>query len=187
LVKLLFQLRPKFIAEVFAVLFSLAYTLLYLNEFPICYVFGFLGSLLLSWVYVKEKLYAEVVLQWLYAGMAVYGYLQPAYWMPQGKNEFNHWMLISLGALTTIILGLVLKKHSQSPLPYADSFVAIFAILGTWLMVNYVNECWIYLFAINLISLFISIHQNFFYMAAMYSLYLALCIDGYFSLRLFVI
>lgn len=172
--------------EILAVVSSLLYTILYINEQKICYVFGFVGALFLIWIYTKTKLLAEAGLQVAYAIMAIYGYIQPMGWELQDKNEFNHLQLISLGASTTLLLGIILKKRSQSPLPYADSFVAIFAVIGTWLMVNYVRECWVYLFAINLISLFISIHQKFYYMGAMYSFYLALCIDGYFSLRFFV-
>lgn len=184
LVKLIFKIRLRLIAEISAVLFSLAYTLLYLNEFPICYVFGFLGSLLLSWVYVKERLYAEVVLQWVYAGMAIYGGLHPSGWQQNIPMQFNHVLLISGGVLMVFVLGNFLRYYSDSDNVWTDSFVAISAIIGTWLMVNYSNDCWLYLFASNVVALFLCMKKGLVSASILYIVYLLFSIDGYWNLQI---
>ena len=172
------------IAEVFAVVFSLAYTLLYLIEFPVCYVFGFLGSVLLSWVYVTQKLYAEVGLQLLYAAMAIYGGLHPSGWQQNTQVQFDHVPLISGGALMIFLLGSLLKYYSNSLNVWTDSFAAITAIIGTWLMVNYSDDCWLYLFASNLVALSLCMKKSLVSASFMYVVYLFFSIDGYWNLQL---
>ena len=61
--------------EALAVVFSLAYTWMYLKgELPEGYIFAGLGAGLFAFLCWTRKIYAESALQFFYIGMAVYGY-----------------------------------------------------------------------------------------------------------------
>lgn len=68
------SLQTKLI-EALAVVFSLAYTWMYLKgELPEGYILAGLGAGLFAFLCWKRKIYAESALQFFYIGMAVYGY-----------------------------------------------------------------------------------------------------------------
>lgn len=172
--------------EILAVVLNLLYTLFYLNGNPICYVFGVLGPLSLIWLCYINRLYAEPLLQLVYIGMAVYGYFHATEsWTVTSRPLETHIWLVFTGILLSVTGGFLLSKFTKAKLPYPDSVVTVFAIIGTWLMVNYVHESWLYLMAINLLSVVIYALRKLYIGAAMYLLYLVMSVDGYFRFNWF--
>lgn len=170
--------------ELVAVVFSLAYTILYLTEYRICYLFGFIGSLLLAFVYLREKLFAEFGLQCVYVGLAIYGAYHPLDWHQPNPSQWNHFLIVSIGIFMVIVLGILLRRLNTSGYVWADSFVAVSAIIGTWLMVTYSEACWLYLLASNCIALLICVMKKLFSTSFLYLVYVLLSIDGYWDLQI---
>lgn len=174
------------ILEVFAVVFNLLYTFLYLNSNVWCYLFGIIGPLLFVLLCYRKKLYAEPVLQLFYVGFAIYGWLN---WGGEWRTE--HWSLVKHfpyiigGLFITAIAGYYLRNKTDAKFPYLDSFVTVFGIVGTWIMVNYVHENWLYFILINALSIFIYYRRKMFLGTLMFVLYFIMACDGYFVLGFF--
>lgn len=174
------------ILEVLAVVLNLLFTILYLNSNPWCYLFGILGPLMFILLCYRNKLYAEPVLQLFYIAFAVYG------WMNQGEYwNIVHWPLeihilyVLTGIVVAIAAGYFLKSRTDAQLPWLDSVVTVFGIIGTWMMVNYVHENWLYFIAINAVSIYIYKKRSLYFGMALFVFYLLMSIDGYFELKIF--
>ncbi len=168
--------------EFFAVIFNLLFTFLYLKGNASCYVFGVLGPLMFIYLCYSKKLYAETFLQVFYIAMAIYGYFNlGAEWRVEHWPIQKHIPYIIGGFLTTLAIAFYLKKKTDASLPLPDTFTTVFAVIGTWLMMNYVHENWLYFIAINVVSLFIYPMRGMWLSSLMFAIYLLMAIDGYFE------
>lgn len=174
------------ILEIAAVVLNLLYTILYLNGNSWCYLFGILGPCALIILCWRNKLYAEPLLQLFYIAFAIYGWLHVA-----DSWTIIHWPLIKhipfifVGCGIAVIAGYILKKRTDAKLPYLDSVVTVFGIIGTWIMVNYIHENWLYFIAINAVSIYIYTKRKLYFGALMFLIYFMMAIDGYFELKIF--
>ncbi len=175
------KVQPLQILELFAVVFNLLFTLLYQDQNWWCFVFGIIGPALLAMVLYKKSLFAETFLQFIYIGLAIYGWLHiSGTWQIISISLKEHTMLIASGFLVTLLCGFLLKKYSTAQLPYIDSFTTVFAIVATALMMIPVHEAWLYFIAINSVSIFMYMQRKLFIGAIMFAVYLLLSIKGYF-------
>lgn len=169
-----------------AVLASLLYTWLYLIGNSWCFTFGLLSPLLFFIINREQKLYADMTLQVYYFAVTIYG------WMHWGGSwEKAHWqwsthlLFILSGLISTVFAARWLQKRTDATRPYLDSFITVFAIIGTWMMMNFVHENWLYFIVVNLLSIYLYFNRRLYWSAAMFLLYLAMSIDGYFELHIF--
>ena len=180
-------ITPNRLLELLAVIFNLLFTVLYLNGTAWCYLFGILGPLFLLVLCLRSKLYAEPVLQLFYIGFAVYGFLhQEAGVWSVIHHDFKFHLPYILGSLIlSLIGGYFLTKYTEAKLPYLDSVVTVYAMTGTWFLVNNIHESWLYFIGVNAVSVVIYLRRSLFIGAAMFALYLLMSLDGFFELKIF--
>lgn len=147
---------------------------------------GVLGPLLLLLLSWREKLYAEPVLQVVYMISAVVGW----YNVQNGWDQWHiatgtHVWLFLLSVSLAAVWGFVLQRYTSANFPKLDALVASWGMLATWLMMYQVHACWLYLIAVNVLSLFIYWKRRLYVAACMFILYLVMAVDGYFGLRWF--
>jgi nicotinamide mononucleotide transporter len=143
---------------------------------PLLFVF-------LTW---HKKIYADTFLQLFYIVMAVYGYLHwGGEWKKIHWSATTHLYLILSGIALTIISGYWLRHKTDAAMPYLDSFITVFAIVATWLMMNFVHENWLYFMVINATSLALYVNRRLYIGAIMFAVYLLMSVDGYFELNIF--
>lgn len=172
--------------EVLAVVLNLLFTFFYLRFNPVCYLFGIAGPIAFIYLCAVKKLYAEIVLQIVYIGLALYGWLTLGQsWPSDSWNANTHLLFIGGGVAATFISGNVLKKYTNAQLPFLDSTTTVFGIIAAWAMVNYVHENWLYFIAINMLSIILYSKRKMYLGSAMFTLYLVMAIDGYFQLHWF--
>lgn len=143
------------VLEILAILFGLFYTVLYIKEIKICFLFAVLGASIYTFLCLKKQIFAEAFLQFSYIPMAIYGWYN---WGEFGVGTYSlsqHLAVLLVSVLAVIFLSFYLKKKTQSKSPFLDSFTTIFSLSGAWLMVNFINEMWLYLIAINTVSMFL--------------------------------
>lgn len=179
-------LKTNFILEIIAVISSALYTILYIKEKEYCFLFALIGATLFTYLCYKKKIFAESFLQAFYVLMAIYGWLN---WGVEFKeNTYSvelNLILLGCTTISMLIIGGLLKNKSSSKLPYLDSFTTIFSLTGTWLMVNFIHENWLYWMGVNTVSIFLYYKRGLKLSALLYLFYLYLAICGYFRLPLF--
>ena len=176
----------KHVLEWSAVISNLLFTLFYLNESEWAFPMGVLGPLLLLVLSWREKLYAEPVLQIVYMASAIVGWLNVQGGWSKWQIELEvHLFLFTLSVGIAIAWGSCLKRFTSANFPYLDALVASWGMLATWLMMYHVHECWLYLLAVNVLSIFIYFRRRLNVAACMFVLYFLMSIDGFFELHFF--
>lgn len=132
-----------------------------------------------------EKLYSDVLLHCVYLGLTAYG------WSNWGtKDELKvirlahfwpYWVVIVLTILSS--LGTFLAICTDAAFPYLDSFVAGMSILACYLMSRKALECWLIYVVSDVVAISIYAVKGLDLTAALYLLYLVLCVKGYRSWR----
>lgn len=128
----------------------------------------------------RAHLYSDVLLHVVYLGLTIYGWLM---W-GQTKDElkvtsespgFWSWWLVAAG---TLAMGNIFSQ-TDAAYPYLDSFVASMSILANWLMSRKVLQCWLVYIVSDIVAISIYAAKGLDLTAALYLLYLILCIKGY--------
>jgi nicotinamide mononucleotide transporter len=172
--------------EALAVAANLLFTFLYLRENDWCYFFGIIGPAGFLILCYNRQLYAEIALHLLYIALAIYGWLHlDNQWTKREWSEITHLLLILAGLPVALLGGHLLARLTDARFPYTDSLVTVTGIIGTWAMVNYVHENWLYFIVVNSVSVFLCLSRTLYLGSAMYLLYLLMALDGYFSLHWF--
>lgn len=176
------QISTDHALEIAAVCFSIAFTLLYLrNVIPQCYVAALLGSVLFTLLCWRKRIFAESALHVFYAGMAVYGFFATeADWQVSSRPLSDHLAWLFAGALGTLCVGYLLSRNPLARTPYLDAFTSVFSLIATWLMISYVHENWLYWMVIDSAAIALYAKRGLYLSAALFVLYLAMALDGYF-------
>lgn len=176
----------KKITEILAVVCNLLYTFFYLRQNPVCFVFGLISPVLFLLITLRVKLYADVLLQIFYFLITLYGIWQwGGEWKKNHISTEAHLVYIISGLIATAALDYFLKKRTAAQMPFADSFATIFAMIGTWLMMNFVHENWLYFIVINLVCIYLFAGRKLYWSAGMFVIYFLMAIDGYWQLGWF--
>lgn len=165
-----------------AVVFSLGYTWLYLKGLlPLAYLPAAAAGVLFAVLCYRKKLYAEVALHLFYIGMAAYGALGIDGFAAREITLQAHFIWLVVGSIGTLSVAAYLRSKTDARLPFLDAFTTVFALIATWLMVNYVHENWLYWIIIDGVAIFLYAFRRMYLGALLYVVYLFMAIDGYFE------
>lgn len=179
------QNKQFFVLEVLAVVFGLLYTVLYIKEVKLCFVFAILGAGIYAYLSYKKKIFAESFLQLFYIPMAIYGWF---HWGEYGLNSYElptHLTLLLSTIAVMLTLAFILKRYTESKSPFLDSFTTIFSLTATWLMVNFINEMWLYFIAINAVSMLLYFQRGLKLSVLLYAFYTYVSLAMWFGWGLF--
>jgi nicotinamide mononucleotide transporter len=175
-------LRPEKLAEIVAVVFSFLYTYLYIKGNPWCWAFALVGSAIFMILCYQKKLLAESALQLFYVAMAVYGYVTMSdTWQTNSWGWGHHLILIALGTVMMFGMAAALKRFTDAQMPLEDSFTTAFALVATWVMVNYVHENYLYWIVIDAVSVHLYWKRELYFGSALYFVYTLMVTAGYFG------
>ena len=169
--------------EASAVISNLAFTWLYINGSLWSYALGILGPALLLVLCLRERLYAEPLLQIVYLLMTIYGWVhaQASPWIAE-----TAWHIVAIPTcLIAAYIAYRLLKRTEARYPFQDSLITSFGIFATWLMMNQdPSWAWYFLF-INALSAWIYFRRNLYMGSAMYILYFVMALDQVAHLSIF--
>ncbi len=168
--------------EWFAVISSIAYTVLLTYQIVWCWLFAFLAAIAFIYLCYVKKIYAEFVLQIFYLLMALYGYFNWDISLFEDLQSLGWELnlgLVSIGFLLSIASGYSLKKYSDAELPWLDSFTTVFSIIATALMVSLLPENWLYWIVIDTVSIYLYMQRGLKLTAILFVVYTFLAINGY--------
>lgn len=177
-------LRP--LLEWSAVITNLLFTIFYINESVWAFPLGIMGPVFLLALSLREKLYAEPVLQLVYISSAIVGWVNAQGGWSKWEISFHANMLLLLAStLLAGIWGFCLKRFTSANFPFLDALVSSWGMLATWLMMYQIDTCWLYLMAVNILSIFIFFRRRLYGATCMFVIYFILSIDGYFEMHWF--
>ncbi len=175
----------KHFVEWLAVLFSLAFTYFLGEEQRWSWFFGFAASSLYFFLVWKKGLLAEAFLHLFYLVMAVMGWMnwgaESGILLQEALELSVHLKLIAFGLAITFLSGFLLKSKTQAKTPYVDAFTTVFSIIGSFLMVGYFRENWLYWIVIDLVSIYLYGMRKMWPTVILFICYTALAINAYYQ------
>ena len=174
--------------EFWAVITSIAYAWLASRNNIWCWLFGIASPVLTMYaLYFYFNLYAEVILQVYYIGMAIYGFYT---WQFGGtkhtEKSIESWQLkkhlsiIAIGLILTFVLGYFLKYYTEAASTYVDSFITVFAVIATYMTAKRLLENWIYWIIIDFVSIFLYADRGGYFFSLLFATYTLIAIYGFY-------
>ncbi len=132
-------------------------------------------------MFAGERLYADVLLHVTYLGLSIYGLLK---WggKPNDLPVTRHLYRIDLWTLVFMIgtLGLAaIMRHIGAAYPIADSIVTCLSLLACYLMSRKVLDSWLVYIVSDIIAIGVYEMKGLHLTAALYLVYIGLCVMGY--------
>lgn len=171
--------------EYVAVFFGIASVLFSRKENILVYPTGIINTVLYTWFcFSWWNLYAEGSLNFYYTIMSIYGWYvwsrkKEGTVLPISFNTKKDWVLSScFFIISWVVLYYVLKNHTNSNVPWADSFASAAAYTGMWQMARKKVENWIWWIVTNLASIPLYFYKHAVFTSIQYLVFLVLAIMG---------
>ena len=159
---------------------------------------GILMSVFYVIIYVTGKFYADAALQVYFIGANVYGLLK---WTASRRHERKEgelkteelkicntpgrlWLplaLVSVGIWMLIFL--VLRTYTDSPVPLGDAFTTALSIVAMWMLSRKYIEQWLLWVVVNMVCVALYFWKGLYPTAILYSVYVVVAVLGYFRWR----
>ena len=147
---------------------------------------GMASVLCFAFVFFDARLYAGALLQLAIVLVGAYGWWSWAR-AKAGRGELpvtrakprEIALGLALGALGTAAGAAVLMRWTDSPAPWPDAAVLVFSLLAMWGQAHRRVECWLVWIAGDLVAIPLYWSRSLPLTAALYVLFLLLCIGGW--------
>ena len=182
-------IRNTSLLEFVAVIFGIASVVFSRMENILVYPTGLINTILYTYFcFSWWGLYAEGSLNFYYTVMSIYGWVL---WSQRNRSTkekkiritrstFREWTsAIVFFAIAWIILFFVLKRYTDSTVPWGDSFASATAYTGMWLMARKKLENWIWWILTNIASIPLYFYKGAAFTSVQYVVFLVLAIMGY--------
>jgi len=148
---------------------------------------GLVNNALFFVLFWRGKLYADALLQLVFAALGVYGWWR---WTQHGAHDGGaparvrttrraEWAaLAALTALATATVAALLARHSDSPAPLWDASVLTLSLAATYGQAQKLVESWYLWIAVDLLSMPLYVSRALYLTALVYAVFLALCVVG---------
>ncbi len=187
------------IIEILTSIIGILYVIFMIQEKYYAYIFSFIGSILLSVVYLNSKIYLQGLINLLYIFISIIGYFS-WYSRKKKKNSYkisslgfkNNFYLIFIFIIISLLFRFILVNflsYSSIETAYLDSFLFIFSLFATYLQYKKIFENWIYWIIINSIYAYLCFNNQLYYIMILAIIYTILSIRGYikWKIKLFII
>ena len=169
-----------------AVAITLLAVYLTTREIVWCWPIGMISVVLYAWVFFRAKLYADMGLQALYFALAAYGWWA---WRHGGRQHDELTVsrtpmrqrvaLFLIGAVVGLTLGRVLSLLTDASLPFMDSMLTSFSIVGQWMQARKLLEAWLVWLAVDVFYVGMFLYKGLYPTAALYAIFLYLAALGF--------
>lgn len=176
--------------ELVAVVLTLLAVFLTARQVIWCWPLAMVSVTLYAVVFFQAKLYADMGLQALYFGLAIYGWWA---WLRGGEDHGElhvtlasngtRVVLVVIGAVAGVLLGLTLSRHTDASLPFMDSVLTSFSIVGQWMQTRKLLEAWLVWLGVDVFYVGMFIFKGLYPTAALYAVFLILAVMGFLSWR----
>ncbi|MEP6989341.1 MAG: nicotinamide riboside transporter PnuC [bacterium] len=141
-------------------------------------------------VFYQAKLYADMGLQVIYAGLSIYGWYE---WLYGGAGHTTLHVTRTgprLGTILTVIalagagaLGVLLRGATDAALPFMDSFLSSTSLVAQWMMTKKKLENWLVWIAVDVLYVGMFVFKHLYVTAVLYVVFLVLAVRGFIDWR----
>lgn len=154
---------------------------------PFAWPLAMLSSLMYALLFADSKLYGEASLQLFFVAMAAWGWRQ---WL-RGRGADGGVLVVhtlarrpalvalALTLLAWPLLAELLKRFTDSTVPWLDALPTVGSILGTWLLGRKFIENWWTWIAVNVFSVALFGYKQLWLTVILYALFAALSWAGW--------
>lgn len=171
--------------EYVAVFFGIASVLFSRLENILVYPTGIINTVMYTWFcFSWWNLYAEGSLNFYYTVMSIYGWYvwsrkKEGKVLPISFNNKKDWIIsITFFFISWVVLYYILKNHTNSTVPWGDSFASAAAYTGMWQMARKKVENWVWWIITNLASIPLYFYKHAVFTSVQYLVFLILAIMG---------
>jgi nicotinamide mononucleotide transporter len=170
--------------QFYAALTSVLAVILTARKNILCWPIGILSTFLSAYVYFAQQLPFEALLQVVYVGMAVYGWVN---WSKASPNKHlkvetatrkEHLVLIASAILLGLVLGTISYSYYRTYSSYVDAFLTTFSIGANWLAAKRKIENWWYWIAIDLVSVVFYEWRGMHWFALLFGFFVLIAVRG---------
>jgi nicotinamide mononucleotide transporter len=186
-------IRDTSLLEFIAVIFGVASVVFSRMENILVYPTGLINTILYTYFcFFWWGLYAEGSLNFYYTVMSIYGWILWSQRNPDTqqkkyritRSSLQEWIIAALFFIFCwSILYIILRKYTDSTVPWGDSFASAAAYTGMWLMARKKLENWIWWILTNIASIPLYFYKGAVFTSVQYFVFLVLAILGYISWR----
>lgn len=143
------------------------------------------------YVFYTSRLYSDVLLHVVYVVLNIYGWWN---WVQKRQSEeavapilqmqrsgYLLWTLVI--AVGTLTLGTLMQRWFGASLSYFDAFTTVGSFVAQFLLARKVMQNWTLWIIVDIVAINIYIYKGIYIIAALFAVYLVLCIKGYFDWR----
>ncbi|MGE5453284.1 MAG: nicotinamide riboside transporter PnuC [Acidobacteriota bacterium] len=147
------------------------------------------SSLLYAVFFARGKLYGEASLQLVFVAVSLWGWWQwirPPSVQPAGVSSNVHhlgkreaWLTLICTAAVWPLMGHMLRRYTDSDVPYLDAFPTTLSLAGQYLLGRKRVENWPVWLVVNVASMGLFAYKGFWLTVVLYGLFAILSILGW--------
>jgi len=171
--------------EIIAVIFSFLSVILAIKVSILNWSIGIVGIIFYFIIFWKDLLYSNAVLQIIYLAQSIYGIYE---WSNNRKKikkdvqiSFVNWNLKSIFQISIFILisnFIFCFLFRKNQFYICDSITTSLSIFAYYLLTKGKMENWIFWILVDIIYIYLFIVEKLYLSAALYSVFIILCIKG---------
>lgn len=144
---------------------------------------GIISVLAYAWLFYSVRLYPDMVLQSLFFGLSVQGWIR---WGRETDPDSSIrilrlrnalWLLILMGLLY-LVTGAFFARLTNSSMPWWDSAILVLSLFAQGLLTYHYRENWYLWIAVDLLALYVYSAKELYLTLILYSLFLVMAVFG---------
>lgn len=152
---------------------------------PIYWPISIINVILYIFVFYQARLYAEISLQLYYLVMSIYGWI---FWLkktnnksiPISKTTLKMWIIIiTMVPVIWLSMAFLLKKYSNTDVPFIDSFLTTLSFIATYLLARKKIENWLIWIFVDFSSIGLYYYKELYATIILFVILTILAILGY--------
>lgn len=173
--------------ELLGVLFSLIYLFLSIRQNILLWPAGIMGAVCYMVVFYQSKFYADMGLNGYYFVISIYGWI---HWSGGGRKRTDPLkisrvrmrpalVLLLVTTAAFLLIGLILKRYTDSPIPFWDAFTTALSFAATWMLARKILEHWILWIIVDTVSMALYLYRGLYPTLVLFAVYTAMAVIGY--------
>jgi nicotinamide mononucleotide transporter len=176
--------------EILGVVFSLLYLYFSIRQNILLWPMGIASAVLYMVVFFQAKFYADMGLNAYYFAISIYG------WAIWGRRSSGAQMLkvsrlsrslgfylLGITSVVFVLMGAILDRYTDSPLPYWDAFTTALSFTATWMLARKILEHWIIWVVVDIVSMALYLYRGLYPTLGLFFIYTLMAVIGFIQWR----